>query len=328
MGLKDWFPFLRRKGYSPLVIHASVILLAMGNKKGLVDVLSFYGVIKNAYSRHSPEKAHTILEDHLNRFGSKSNLVLYIDGGPALEKQVTAKQRKEARDKATKKCADSIEKLENIINNNSKPRKTHFADVWKSLAGSFYWSTEDRQSFIVYMKEAGWSVRICETEADVAIAVDCQPDDIVISADSDMLAYGSVSTLWRPISKYLVLEYKLTDVCLQLGMTRHHLTALAVISSNDYNRNVYSLGPATNYSIIKSINEKDAKSIVTGYLGHIKVSAKNTTNETFVVSLRVFVQMKQTSIASENASEPGTSFRDLNERFCSLRSQYEEIKKS
>ena len=104
------------------------------------------------------------------------------------------------------------------------------------------------------MKQAGWTVRICDTEADLAIAADCQPDDVVISTDSDMLAYGSVSILWRPISKYLVLVYKLVDVCQQLGLSRDHLTTLAVVSLNDYNKNIYSLGPATNCSIIKRLD--------------------------------------------------------------------------
>ena len=104
------------------------------------------------------------------------------------------------------------------------------------------------------MKQAGWTVRICDTEADLVIAADCQPDNVVISADSDMLAYDSVSILWRPISKYLVLVYKLADVCQQLGLSRDHLTALAVVSSNAYNKNIYSLGSATNCSLIKSLD--------------------------------------------------------------------------
>ncbi|KAG0013179.1 hypothetical protein BGZ82_002274, partial [Podila clonocystis] len=304
------------------------MLASMGSRKGRVDVLSFYSVIRNAYSHHTPEKAHSILEQHLLRFGSKSNLILYIDGEPALEKQDTAKHRKESQEKATIKCMESLDKLEVIIINSVKPRKRHFTDVKTSLATTFCWSLQHRQSFIEYMKQAEWSVRVCKMEADVAIAVDCQLGDIVISADSDMLAYGSVSTLWRPISKYLVLTYKLADVCLQLGLTQNHLTALAVVSSNDYSRNIYSLGPATNYSIIKSLDAQDMKSIVTAYLGHITVSTKNMMSETFNASLRVFVNMKQTPIGPQYASTPDFSFSDLQMRFGDLCSLYEQVKKS
>ncbi|KAF9329953.1 hypothetical protein BG006_007043 [Podila minutissima] len=75
------------------------------------------------------------------RFGSKANLILYVDGGPALEKQETAKRRTEARDKATTKCTESLNKLEDIINDNIKPRKRHFTEVKTSLASTFYWSS-------------------------------------------------------------------------------------------------------------------------------------------------------------------------------------------
>ncbi|KAG0333888.1 hypothetical protein BG005_005018, partial [Podila minutissima] len=111
------------------------------------------------------------------------------------------------------------------------------------------------------MVQAGWTVRLCATEADLAIAVDNQPGDIVVSADSDMLAYASTSTLWRPVSNCLVLAYELADVRQELALSPAQLTALAVVSSNDYNKNIYSLGPATNYSIIKSLQGNDPTSI-------------------------------------------------------------------
>lgn len=70
------------------------------------------------------------------------------------------------------------------------------------------------------------------------------------------------------------------------------------------------------------------KSIVTAYLGHITVSTKNTTGETFNVSLRVFVDMKQTPIDPQYASTPDLSFNDLLMRFEDLCSLYEQVKKS
>ncbi|KAG0090272.1 hypothetical protein BGZ93_009379, partial [Podila epicladia] len=76
---------------------------------------------------------------------------------------------------------------------------------------------------------------------------------IVISADSDMLAYASTSSLWRPISKDLFLVYGLDDVRQELALSPAQLTVLAVVSSNDYNKNTYSLGSATNYSIVKNL---------------------------------------------------------------------------
>lgn len=80
--------------------------------------------------------------------------------------------------------------------------------------------------------------------------------------------------------------------------------------------------------LIFLLSSVDTKSIVTAYLGHITVSTKNKMGETFDVSLRVFVDMKQTPIDPQNASMAGLSFNDLHVRFGDLCTLYEQVKKS
>ncbi|OAQ25053.1 hypothetical protein K457DRAFT_1898402 [Linnemannia elongata AG-77] len=123
----------------------------------------------------------------------------------------------------------------------------------KSLA-FYYWSMESRRSFADYMTERHWTVKVVATEAGLVIAIDANPGDIIISRDSDMLAYGSIVTLWRPVSNDIILVYSIPDLLLALGITRVQLTAPAVISKYDYSRNIWSLSPTTNFSINKSIN--------------------------------------------------------------------------
>lgn len=257
MGLKDWFPFLRRKGHEPPVLQQSEAAVSSPDNTRRVDVLSFFAVIKSAYANKPLVQAHAFLEKHLMKLGTKENLVLYVDGEQAAEKEHANMIREAAREKAAVRCNQSLATLEQRIDDNLRIRKSHFSAVRTSLSSTFKWSFPDRQAFLAYMNQAGWTVRECETEADVAIAVDCKPEDIVISADSDMLGYASISTLWRPISRDQFLVYKLPDVLRDLALSRAQLTALAVVSSNDYNKNIYSLGPATNYSIIKSLPEKE-----------------------------------------------------------------------
>ena len=45
----------------------------------------------------------------------------------------------------------------------------------------------------------------------------------------------------------------LPDVLRVLNINRSQLTVLGVVSKNDYNRNIHSLGSATNFSIIKEL---------------------------------------------------------------------------
>ncbi|KAI7826005.1 hypothetical protein BC939DRAFT_447508 [Gamsiella multidivaricata] len=221
MGLNGWYAFLRKKAASTTSSTAT----------RRFDLLSRFSVIRNAYTRNSIEVAHTILELDVMRFGTKENIIIYVDGVQAEVKEFTAQIRQEAREKTTKRCKESVDELQRRIDNNLKVRKRHFADAWTSLASSFYWSLPIRDAFV-------------------------KSDDIVVSADSDMLAYPSVSTLWRPISKNLILIYKISDICEVLGVSRIQLTALAVASNNDYGKNIYSLGPATNFSIIKTIKKQ------------------------------------------------------------------------
>jgi 5'-3' exonuclease len=87
----------------------------------------------------------------------------------------------------------------------------------------------------------------------VQIAKECQPSDVVISSDSDLLLYSSVNTVWRPVTKTKLLVYNIQDVTKTLGITRQQLTALGVVSRNDYTRIIPSLGCATNFGIVKQL---------------------------------------------------------------------------
>src|SRR5690554_7386677 len=79
---------------------------------------------------------------------------------------------------------------------------------------------EDRQAFATYLRHAGWSVVECQTEADIKVARDFMPGDIVLSRDSDMLMYESISTVWRPISAGRILVYDEPSALAALGINR------------------------------------------------------------------------------------------------------------
>ncbi|GJJ77517.1 putative transposase [Entomortierella parvispora] len=296
----------------------------MTDRTKRLDVLSFYSIIRNAYSFKAPEEAHQVLEANFLRYGGKDKLILYIDGGAAVEKEETAKKRKANRDKAAEKCYKNLDTLEQRVTNNQKARKRHFVDVKKSLASLFYWPSSVRQDFIDYLIKAGWTVRICETEADVAIAADCRPEDIVISADSDMLAYGTIYTLWRPISRGLHLAYSRADVCQTLGLSSAQLTALACVVSNDYGRNIFSLGPVTSLSVIMNSKGEDPRSIVSEYLENERVQSKNTCDKTFELALRVFADQLQTPSTCQISDSAYSSFNALRQRFMDLCKRYQQ----
>jgi hypothetical protein len=253
MGLNEWFRFLRNKGYDPTILNQTTIA-NMETKRRRVDVLGVsYRVIRDVYSKNSHDRAHALMFKELSKYGSTSSLVLYIDGLQAEEKADTFAIREATRKQAVARCTTSLDTLETRIQNNQCIRKRHFTDVRTSLSSSFYWSLPCRKELVDFLRSAGLDARLCPTEADLAIAKDFEESDVAISGDSDMLAYAAITTLWRPISKGLILEYKIANLLLVLAVSRAQLTALAVVSKSDYGKNIFSLGPTTNYSVVKSI---------------------------------------------------------------------------
>ncbi|KAG9063258.1 hypothetical protein KI688_004862 [Linnemannia hyalina] len=295
MGLFDWFPFIRRKGYNPVLLYHTILVSITTTGRRRFDVLSTsFRTIGYAYSSHPQDVANRMLQKEVERLGNHLNMMLYLDGPQPVEKASTAQVREAARMKALDHLSTDVETFETRMEADLRIRKQHFIAIRKNLVSAFYWSLPSRQHFAEYMRGVGWTVILCNTEADVAIAQDAQPEDIVISSDSDMMANASVQT---PVSQGLILVYSMPDVLKTIEFSRNQLTALAIVARNDYQRNIYSLGPASNYSIIKAIGHKSVvRDIVSAYLRDGKVVTRNTQQGTFEASMRVFIDQLQTRI--------------------------------
>ncbi|KAI7820511.1 hypothetical protein BC939DRAFT_504933 [Gamsiella multidivaricata] len=88
---------------------------------------------------------------------------------------------------------------------------------------------------------------------------------------------------------------------------------------NDYNRNIPSLGSAIVYKIIKGLDEEDAAKLAKHYLAHNQVMRKNTAQEMFVTSQKVFVNLLQTPV--QIGSLPSSSAAAMT--YDSLRKQFD-----
>ncbi|KAF9343629.1 hypothetical protein BGX26_005436, partial [Mortierella sp. AD094] len=251
-----------------------------------VDVLGCcFMTIRRAYESHPDDNiAHGILEREIAKFGPKE----------LLEKRLTTAFREERRKKSLEAADRHMDELEKRNNAGLRLRKHHFANVTKNLSGACYWSREKRQQFAQYMRDKNWNIIESPTEADLHIARDCQPTDVVVSRDSDLLIYRNVTTVWRPISKGRFLVYGIDDILATLKITWTQLTVLGVVSRNDYNKNIRGLGAPTNFSIVKRLCGDDPATMVQAYLDNDQVILKNTNQETFSNSIKVFINGTQT----------------------------------
>ncbi|KAH7051585.1 hypothetical protein BKA57DRAFT_292657 [Linnemannia elongata] len=224
------------------------------NNKVRVDVMgSIFSTIQYAYTHCSREAAHALVHKRLKKLANPLISVLYFDGDPTTEKESTHDERAKVRRKAEVLADEKINEFEVRINNGQRIRKQHFVGIQKQLSRTFQWNSEDRLSLIDYLRDHQWIVQLSPYEADVHIADDCAPGDIVISGDSDLIIHPTVTTVWRPISGSRFQEYIVDEVLAVLGIGRPQLVTLGVVSHNDYNKNIYGLGCATNYKIIKDL---------------------------------------------------------------------------
>jgi len=261
MGCLSFWRFVAaKKRYKPVLRKPRNQREALSgpNNKLRVDMQgSFFTTIRYAYANcSSHEVAHAIVLKTLERsIVDRTAAVLYFDGAQCKEKVMTQHQRLKTRTKAIDDADKHVVTFEDHMAKGGRLGKRHFANVKKQLTTAFRWNEEARHGLVHFLRNRGWEVVQCATEADLRIATETGEGDIVISGDSDLFVYKQVTTVWRPLRGGGFLEYRKPAVLSALGFeTAEQLTALGIVSTNDYNRSVFGLGCETNYKIIKDIS--------------------------------------------------------------------------
>ncbi|KAG0311406.1 Rad2 nuclease, partial [Dissophora globulifera] len=308
MGVKRAWQLLTKKGLVPDPFDK---ISTDPTAKIRVDVCATHNTpIRHVYSNPIDlNAAHSILEHWLLKISDKDKLRFYIDGLPAQEKKKTHSDRHERRQKALVKANTAVSKLECRLAEKKRIKKYYIADANKNLQKAFQWSLDDRKSFVAYMTEKNYDIVLCPTEADVLIAAECRPQDAVVTCDSDLLFYRTVPTVWRPVGSYKArcfVPYEKPAVLKALSLSSTQLTALAILSGNDYCCNIPYLAIDTNHKIVKNLHG-DEKSVIRQYLSHPQVKRRTDKGdakwsvESYASAIKVFVELKQT-VASESAS--------------------------
>lgn len=264
MGIPGLWGWVREKGVVPEV-HQRVKLPSPSSKIRVDVCGSQHSLIRSLYNQHHATAdantniniTHHRLEQQLLKFGNKSELVLYVDGLPAREKANTHAFRESLRQRALEEADRHMQMLETRFQDNKRIKKHHITKVSKYLNRSFRWLLDYRRSFCQYMAERGYDIVLCHTEADVRLAADCREMDIVVTGDSDLLVYRTIPEVWRPVKQGGLRRfevYKKSSVLGAVDLSDIKLIALAVVSCNDYNKNIPALGIKTNYKLIKDLD--------------------------------------------------------------------------
>ncbi|KAF9949650.1 hypothetical protein BGZ72_008598 [Mortierella alpina] len=143
----------------------------------------------------------------------------------------------------------------------------------------------------------------CRTEADLCIARSKEHGNrprIVVSGDSDVLGYSTIPRFLRNIPKTSSFVWcNRADVLSALNLpSSRHLTLLAIISRNDYGKNIEGLGYVKNCDILRLIPEAPMDTMLDQYVVKAaqKVSRTTIERDRFEPAFRIFYRLKDTPL--------------------------------
>ncbi|KAG0283663.1 hypothetical protein BGZ98_006227, partial [Dissophora globulifera] len=170
MGIQGFWQSCRKKGQTPEVISTPCSPPSDGKVR--VDVCgSHFSDVRYIYNAHlNIDSAHARLAQRILQYGIKDDLVLYVDGSPAIEKQNTHQEREQIRRGHRQRAQEQFVFLQDRLSSKKRIRKHHLTKLNKHVKAAFYWSLEHRHSFVRFMSDNGFNINLCDTEADILIA--------------------------------------------------------------------------------------------------------------------------------------------------------------
>ncbi|OAQ25925.1 hypothetical protein K457DRAFT_157849 [Linnemannia elongata AG-77] len=195
--------------------------------------------------------------DQLQEEISPRYLSIYLDGSPPDQKAKAHSERAINRHKTIKEIDVLLEKVKKNSEAGKWTAKTVVKSITKKLASIFRMSPDFTRTFLDGLRSVFSDVVICEGEADTHIAQSITKNPhatiagvdfvrVAVSSDSDLLGYRSVSFLLRKLSGSAGSGFRLIrkdDLLPAFKFeTVDQLEALAIVSDNDYHKNIFQYG--------------------------------------------------------------------------------------
>lgn len=252
MGIKRFWRFLRdRKVYDPgktsIPFHE---YMESQQTTIYVDLMAtFYSQIKRAAISGRLQQFVEFLRHQFEPF--RDRVVLVLDGDRTKQKHWTHSKRDQ---KALDALAEATKLLSKAQAKGRRPKKFYYKNATRLFSKAFVLEPSIKRTLTSLILLTGLELVVAPGEADVYIGG--IPGAVALTRDSDFLAYPNISmllnphfkfgTLWViPISRYQVVQH--------LGLSSAFLSALAIVSGNDYCPNIYGMGVAKNLSLLREI---------------------------------------------------------------------------
>ncbi|KAG0358013.1 hypothetical protein BGX24_006097, partial [Mortierella sp. AD032] len=193
-----------------------------------------------------------VLDDVLSKMFDKAHTVLHVDGHASEQKRLEHRRRNVTLKK-------SLAKLEKKAA-NGKTRSSK--QLFRSCRNLYRLprSMLD-QDVLPVLIERRWQIHFCAYLADTCLARVCQdatePDSVIIvTSDSDLIAYEGIQNVMMPMGKsHELQEFNKKKLLEHLDMpSDQHLLLACIVTSNDYVQNIPYFGLLTNCEIVREID--------------------------------------------------------------------------
>ena len=168
------------------------------------------------------------------------DITIVIDGKPTIQKAATHDKRKVKIDAAQKRYQTALK----AAHDAKRRRPRHYKAIHKARVDAFRFTDEHKIGMKKAFETVGFKVVIAPGEADVYIG-SLTGSFVAVSADSDVCFYRNVQRCVRPIRAGHVYKYNLItkeSLMLVAKLSSNGLVALAILSGNDYDKNVRGYG--------------------------------------------------------------------------------------
>jgi hypothetical protein len=317
MGLQGWWLYLKGAGLDPPPFDMTEI----ADAKLEVDIMStFYSliilkVLEAKRAGKSAFDAGVKLGHHLATMFPANQCTLHVDGAHSIEKAPEHAHRDRVLDGELNKLESLVERVEARSATGKRTSKSTWMDIERLIRRIFRLS-EDDKSKLVEGLQTQFTMCKCISEADICIARLPTHDRrrIVVTADSDLLAFQSVTEVLRPLphSRSFGL-YRRDDVLRAFGFTSSsQLVALACVSSNDYGKNVRGFGLRSNVKIIKGQSSaQNVLDIIQDYTRELYKRGHSIQRNEFTTRINIYLH-NMDSVIQESLllGDPGDVIQD------------------
>ncbi|KAI8356066.1 hypothetical protein B0O80DRAFT_497583 [Mortierella sp. GBAus27b] len=243
-----------------------------------------YKDCRHAQSDPARRLVHSLHSKLKSAFAFHPSNTIHIDGSPSLQKSRARQSRtaqKAKQEQALSGCYEEFEVLAATTNNESQSSRTRRRLIKLIKQARERWKkarvidTTTREQIAKGLESLGWVVCRCKGEADICVRQKASetPETVVASTDSDYLFHGVKRLLKKDSRTHKFTSYDVDNIIQHLGVSRDQWALAAVVTNNDYSKQVRGQTFSKNIVAVRDCDKNDRSLALNQYCARFGVDA-------------------------------------------------------